>query len=86
MTVDHTEIMRRVGAIAPQLATRAVACDEARQVVAENMRAMIDAGMFRITQPRRVGGYELNLRTFGAAVTALSRACSSSRRSAVSRS
>jgi len=78
MTVDHNEIMQRIEAIAPQMATRAVACDEARQVVSESMRAMIDAGMFRITQPVRVGGYELNLRTFGAAVTALSRACSSS--------
>jgi 3-hydroxy-9,10-secoandrosta-1,3,5(10)-triene-9,17-dione monooxygenase len=78
MTVDHDEIMRRVAAITPQMATRAVACDEARQVVSENMHAMIDAGMFRIPQPVRVGGYELNLRTFGAAVTALSRACSSS--------
>jgi 3-hydroxy-9,10-secoandrosta-1,3,5(10)-triene-9,17-dione monooxygenase len=78
MTVDHTEIMRRVEAIASPMATRAVACDEARQVVAENMRAMIDAGLFRIPQPARVGGYELSLRTFGAAVTELSRACSSS--------
>lgn len=78
MTVDHAEIMRRVETIAPQMAARAVACDEARQVVSENMRAMVDTGMFRIPQPARVGGYELNLRTFGAAVTALSRACSSS--------
>jgi len=70
--------MRRVAEIAPKLAERAVACDEARQLVAENMRAMIDAGMFRIPQPARVGGYELSLRTLGAAVTALSRACSSS--------
>src|SRR6266545_2230689 len=78
MNVDHVEIMRRVAEIAPQMAERAVACDEARQVVAENMRAMIAAGMFRIPQPARVGGYELSLRTLGAAVTALSRACSSS--------
>ena len=78
MNVDHLEIMRRVAEIAPKLAERAVACDEARQLVAENMRAMIDAGMFRIPQPARVGGYELSLRTLGAAVTALSRACSSS--------
>jgi 3-hydroxy-9,10-secoandrosta-1,3,5(10)-triene-9,17-dione monooxygenase len=78
MTVDHVEIMRRVAEIAPKMAERAVACDEARQVVSENMRAMIDTGMFRIPQPARVGGYELGLRTLGAAVTALSRACSSS--------
>ncbi|MGE0825996.1 MAG: acyl-CoA dehydrogenase family protein [Candidatus Binatia bacterium] len=78
MNIDHNEILRRVAVIAPQMAQRAVACDEARQVVADNMRAMIDAGMFRIPQPARVGGYELSLRTLGAAVTALSRACSSS--------
>src|SRR2546422_9590503 len=78
MNVDHVEIMRRVAEIAPKLAERAVACDEARQVVAENMRAMIAAGMFRIPQPARGGGYELSLRTLGAAGTALSRACSSS--------
>ena len=48
MNVDHVEIMRRVAEIAPQMVERAVVCDEARQVVAENMRAMIAAGMFRI--------------------------------------
>ena len=35
MTIDHVEIMRRVAEIAPQMAERAVACDEARQVVSE---------------------------------------------------
>jgi len=78
MTPDHAEIMRRVADIAPRLADRAVACDTERQVVSESMREMINAGLFRIPQPARVGGYELSLRTLGAAVTALSRACSSS--------
>lgn len=78
MNVDHTEILRRVSDIAPKLAARAMASDDARQVDAENMRLMVDAGMFRIPQPARVGGYELPLRTLGAAVTALSAACSSS--------
>src|SRR5262245_8724020 len=48
MNVDHVGIMRRVADIAPQMAERAVACDEARQLVSDNMRAMIEAGMFRI--------------------------------------
>jgi len=76
--VDHFEIMRRVRDVAPKLAQRALACDQIRQVASENMRAMIDAGLFRIPQPSRAGGYELSLRTQGAAVTAISRACSSS--------
>lgn len=78
MRINDTEMLQRVADIAPKLAEHALACDEARQVVSENMRTMIDAGMFRIPQPARVGGYELPLRTLGAAVTALSRACSSS--------
>ena len=45
MNIDHQEIMERVAVIAPKLAERAIACDDARQVVAENMRVMIDAGM-----------------------------------------
>ena len=47
-------------------------------VVPESMRAMVDAGVFRIPQPARVGGYELSLRTLADAVTGLSLACPSS--------
>ena len=78
MPIDHAEIMRRVESISPQLAAHARACDEARQVRPESMRAMVDAGMFRIPQPARTGGYELSLRTLADAVTGLSEACPSS--------
>lgn len=74
----HDEVMERVAAIAPGLAARATACDANRSVVDESMRAMVDAGLFRIPQPRRTGGHELPLRTLGAAVTAVSRACPAS--------
>ena len=70
--------MRRVAALSPGLAANARACDQARQVVPESMRAMIAAGVFRIPQPARVGGYELKLRTLADAVTGLSQACPSS--------
>ena len=42
------------------------------------MRLMVDAGLFKILQPRRVGGYELPMRTAAEAVIAVSEACSSS--------
>lgn len=70
--------MRRAEAISPVLAKNARACDTARQLVPESMRAMVEAGMFRIPQPSRTGGYELSLRTLADAVTALSQACPSS--------
>src|SRR5262249_35887459 len=76
--IDHDEIMRRVEAISPLLRENSPRCDEARQVVPESMRAMIDAGMFRIPQPRRTGGYEMSLGTLADAVTGLSQACPSS--------
>src|SRR5262249_57949095 len=78
MQIDHSEIMRRVAEISSELTKRSAACDEHRRVVPESMRLMVEAGMFRIPQPRRTGGYELSLRTLADAVTALSEACPSS--------
>lgn len=78
MQIDHSEIMSRVAAISPTLTKRARECDAARKLVPESMAAMVAAGMFRIPQPRRVGGYELSLRTLADAVTGLSEACPSS--------
>src|SRR5882672_716516 len=77
MQIDHDEIMRRVAAISPRLAAHARECDAARQLVPESMATLVDAGMFRIPQPARTGGYELPLRILADAVTALSEACPS---------
>ncbi len=77
MQIDHDEIMRRVAAISPTLSAHAHECDVARKLTGESIAAMVDAGMFRIPQPRRVGGYELSLRTLADAVTSLSEACPS---------
>src|SRR5271166_2021870 len=76
--IDHTEIMRRADEISPALSTHARECDAARKLTAESMATVVDAGLFRIPQPRRVGGYELSLRTLADAVTGISEACPSS--------
>ncbi len=76
--IDAAEIERRVAALAPILARGATASDAARKLAPESMRAMVEAGMFKIPVPARVGGYELPLRTLASAVTALSIACPSS--------
>ena len=72
------EIARRIAAITPILAANAQACVEARSVVPESMKAMIEAGLFKILQPARVGGYELSLRIEYETITALSEVCPSS--------
>ena len=78
MSIDYDEIMRRVAAISPVLQHNTRASDAARKVAPESIAAMKQAGMFRISQPSRNGGYELSLRTLADAVTALSQACPSS--------
>jgi alkylation response protein AidB-like acyl-CoA dehydrogenase len=78
MQIDHDEIMRRAAAISPTLSAHARECDVARKLTAESMAAVVNAGLFRIPQPRRVGGYELSLRTLADTVTSLSEACPSS--------
>ncbi len=78
MQIDHDEIMRRAASISPTLAEHARECDAARQLTAVSMATVVGAGMFRIPQPRRVGGYEMSLRTLADAVTCLSEACPSS--------
>jgi alkylation response protein AidB-like acyl-CoA dehydrogenase len=78
MQIDHDEIMRRAASISPTLAEHARECDAARQLTAESMATVVGAGMFRIPQPGRVGGYEMSLRTLADAVTSLSEACPSS--------
>src|SRR5258708_14415515 len=78
MQIDHDEIMRRVAALSPRLAAHARECDAARQLVPASIAALVEAGMFRIPQPARVGGYELPLRILADAVTAASEACPSS--------
>lgn len=78
MNPTADEIARRVAAISPILVANAQACVDARSVVPESMKAMVDAGVFRIPQPARTGGYEMSLRTLGDAVTALSESCPSS--------
>ncbi len=78
MQIDHDEIMRRAASISPTLAEHARDCDAARKLTAESMAAVVGAGMFRIPQPGRVGGYEMSLRTLADAVTRLSEACPSS--------
>ncbi|HLW71766.1 MAG TPA: hypothetical protein VKS22_14220 [Candidatus Binataceae bacterium] len=78
MTVTAEEIQSRVAGIAPILAANVQACIEARRVVPASRDAMVGAGLFRIPQPARVGGYELPLRILGDAVTAVSEACPAS--------
>ncbi|MSQ51499.1 MAG: hypothetical protein EXR28_06390 [Betaproteobacteria bacterium] len=65
------ELICRVRELIPGIAARAAQGERDRQVAAETIAAIRDAGLFRILQPRRWGGYELDLQTFFAVQMAI---------------
>src|SRR5262249_41607436 len=58
------EIIARARALIPVLAGRARAARGARCISEETIAEMQRAGLFRVLQPRRWGGYEHDLHTF----------------------
>jgi len=78
LTGIHDKLWARAEALLPTLKERAARCEELRRLPDETLRDFHDAQLFRIHQPRRVGGAELEfvaVVTFGAL---LARACASS--------
>ncbi|HZO02971.1 MAG TPA: hypothetical protein VFB93_17380 [Burkholderiales bacterium] len=64
-TTDN-ELWRRAESLLPRLKERAQKCEELRRLPDETLRDFHDAKLFRIHQPKRVGGAELE---FSAVVT-----------------
>jgi len=74
---DAAALTARAAAMRADLRARAQACEDARTVPDETMQALRAAGLFRILQPRRFGGYELDFATLIAAIVEVSRGCGS---------
>src|SRR5258708_34598562 len=61
-TVPHaSELIRRALALQPVLAARAGEADQARRLPEATIAAVREAGLFRIVQPKRWGGYEMDV-------------------------
>jgi len=75
--VTEQELIDRAHALKPLLARNAKDVDEGRRIVDENLAALEEAGLFRITVPRRFGGDEVSLATKLAVSAALGEACGS---------
>ena len=58
------ELIARARAMVPALAERSLAQRQARRILPETIAEMQEAGFFRVLQPRRWGGYEMELGTF----------------------
>lgn len=72
------EMIRRAEAMRPLLRERQAECEATGQVSEDTNRRFIEAGFYRILQPRCFGGYEFGLPTFLKVMIAISRGCSES--------
>ena len=70
-------LLERVAALAPLLRENAQRTEQERRVAGENIEALTDAGVFRMTVARRYGGYESSLQTQYDVLAAIAANCPS---------
>jgi resorcinol 4-hydroxylase (FADH2) len=71
------QLKAAIAELLPGFRKRAADAETARQVPAENLRALRDAGLFKIVQPREFGGYEYDFDVLVDLVIDVSKACAS---------
>jgi 3-hydroxy-9,10-secoandrosta-1,3,5(10)-triene-9,17-dione monooxygenase len=72
------QLVERARELVPTLRERQEECERLGRLPDETSRDFLDAGFYRILQPRRFGGYELDLATFCQVSMEIARGCSSS--------
>lgn len=75
LTPDALAVIDRARAMAPRLAERARAAEDAGLVPRETIDEMQEAGFFKVLQPKRWGGYEMDPRVFYAVQIELAMGC-----------
>src|SRR6185436_1594256 len=58
------EVLERTRALIPKLAARAPEGERLRRLPDETIADMQEAGVFRVLQPKRWGGYEMDIHTY----------------------
>ena len=77
VTVSAEDVLSRVNALVPVLRHRARATEQARHMLPENLKALVDAGVFRLTMPRDQGGYEAPFALVSDVLSEIARGCPS---------
>ncbi len=72
------DLVDRAAALVPVLRERANACEAGNKVPDATIQDFQDAGFFKILQPRRYGGYEMDVETFYAVQMKVAEGCMSS--------
>jgi len=76
--INPAEALERAAALRPALAQRALETESARRVAAATFDELHGAGLFRLLQPARVGGAELNITALVEVSAELARGCAAS--------
>jgi 3-hydroxy-9,10-secoandrosta-1,3,5(10)-triene-9,17-dione monooxygenase len=76
--VTSAQMVQRARDLVPVLRERQEECETLGRLPDATVRDFLDAGFYRILQPRRFGGFELDLPTFSAVAIELARGCPSS--------
>src|SRR3984957_14725607 len=76
LTVD--ELVERADALRPLLRQRQTECEEAGELSVDTNQRFLEAGFYRILQPRLFGRYEVALPDFMRVMVAVARGCSES--------
>ena len=76
-TPTRAELVARAASLRPLLEANADRTDHNRRVADENIEAAQKAGLFRITVPKRYGGYESDFGTLVAVAAELAKGCAS---------
>ena len=77
LTPEAITLIERARALVPMLAERAFAADRDGRVLPETIQAIADAGLYRVLQAKRFGGYELDPRVFYTIQMTLAEGCMS---------
>jgi 3-hydroxy-9,10-secoandrosta-1,3,5(10)-triene-9,17-dione monooxygenase len=72
------DVVRRAKELTPVLRERAARCDAEGRILQESNDEFVEAGFYRILQPRVFGGYEFGLPTFVRVIMEIARGCPSS--------
>ena len=75
--VSPEELVARARALAPRLLERAERCERERRVPEESIQELKQAGLFRILQPRAMGGLEFDFTTYVRVAIELGKGCAS---------
>ena len=74
---SHDEVVARAREVAHRVARHELESDAQRKLHPESMAALRQTGLFKVIQPRRIGGYELGLPTLHAVALELGAGCTS---------